>query len=318
MKFLTGFKPTGEIHLGNYLGAIKPALEIPDSGLFCVADYHALTTSEDPQELKYSTQKMCAALLSFTQNQENKIVYRQSKIPEVQELSWILSCLSPMGLMERGHAVKAASEKNLSINVGTFNYPILMAADILLFKIEYVPVGKDQHQHIQIAEILANKLNHRAQSNLLTVPKALITEQVGLIPGLDGNKMSKSYNNTISFFLSESHLKKKISEIKTDSTPMSEPMNYDTCNVFKLFQHFGTSEEISQIKLNYQLATYGYGHAKKDLLEVILRTTKKYQEEYENLKSDWQELNLRLEMNEAKIRIIAQKTIQQVKNAVGL
>lgn len=317
MRFLTGIKPTGELHLGNYLGAIKPALNLSGQGLFCVADYHALTTSQNPETLSSDTIKMCAALISLGCGLNGKVIYRQSKIPEVQELAWILSCLSPAGLMERGHAVKAAKTAGATINLGTFNYPILMAADILLFGTESVPVGKDQHQHVQIAQLLADKVNHRAGFELFKSPQALISD-VGIVPGLDGEKMSKSNYNTIPFFLEPKEMKKKVYGIKTSSTPREEIMDPDTCTVFKLYQHFATEEQIETMRLNYVMSHYGYGNAKDDLARAINNVVKRSLEYYQLLLDLPEQIEEQLLEDESLVRTIAQKTLSNVKSVVGL
>lgn len=316
MRFLTGIKPTGEIHFGNYLGAIRPALQLSGQGLFCVADYHALTTAE-PEVLRSDTIKMCAALISLGCGLNNKIIYRQSKIPEVQELAWILACLSPVGLMDRGHAVKAAKDNNVSINLGTFNYPILMAADILLCGAENIPVGKDQHQHVQIAQLLADKVNYRARFELLKLPQALISD-VGIIPGIDGQKMSKSNFNTIPFFLEPKEMKKKIFSIKTSSTPREEVMDPDTCTVFKLYQHLASQTQVNTMRLNYALTSYGYGNAKEDLLEVINNIVSSSLSYYQFLITSPQEIEEKLVEGERMVRSIAVATLSEIKNVVGL
>lgn len=313
MKFLTGFKPTGELHLGNYIGAIRPALNLEGPGLFCVADYHAMTTMQNAQLLRDNTLKMCAALVALGCS----TVYRQSKIPEVQELSWILSCLAPMGLMERGHAVKAAKDSNAYINLGTFNYPVLMAADILLFQTEGVPVGKDQHQHIQVAQLLANKLNLYANKDVVKIPMALI-EDVGVIPGTNGQKMSKSNNNTIALFSDLKRMKKDVYSIKTSSTPREEVMSTDSCTVFKLYQHLSTAEQIKQMIENYKSNNYGYGDAKEDLLQRIIKLEESYIDKYRSLIADSENLFQILSENEHQLRVIATQTLNEVKAVVGL
>ena len=318
MRFLTGIKPTGELHFGNYLGAIRPALSLPGPGVFCVADYHALTSVQDAQALRDNTIKMCAALLALGCGVNDKIVYRQSKIPEVQELAWILSCLSPVGLMERGHAVKAAKGTGASINLGTFNYPVLMAADILLFRAEGIPVGKDQHQHVQIAQLLADKVNYRAGFELFKSPQALISD-VGIVPGIDGEKMSKSNHNTIPFFSEPSEMKKRIFGIKTSSTPREEAMDPNTCTVFKLYQHFATPAQVKTMELNYAMTNYGYGNAKTDLLEAINGVVGSSYNYYRFLTSSYLEgVEIELVKHEQMIRGIAQQTLIDVKNVVGL
>lgn len=318
MHFLTGFKPTGEIHLGNYIGAIRPALNLNAPGIFCVADYHALTTIQDASILRSNTLKMCAALIALGCNSPGRFIYRQSKVPQVQELSWILACLAPMGLMNRGHAVKAAKDGNAQINLGTFNYPVLMAADILLCgNIDSIPVGKDQHQHVQIAQILAEKINLRANKKLLKVPQAVI-DHTEVVPGIDGYKMSKSNNNTIPLFLNSSDMKKRVFSIKTSSTPREEPMNPDECTVFKLYQHLATSEQISQMRDNYASSNYGYGNAKEDLLAVINNVIETKFSRYQELINNPQLMEDILLSHEEAISLKAAVTLKNVRYIMGL
>lgn len=313
MRYLTGFQPTGDLHLGNYLGALRPALNLPSQTLFCVANYHALTTIEDPERLNLNTQKLSAALLALVGEDESHMVYLQSDIPEVQELAWILSCLISTGTLERGHVVKSAKEKEKLVSVGTYNYPVLMAADILLMEAEYVPVGKDQHQHLETAQILAERINRRAGKDLVIVPQPLINEDVGLIPGTDGQKMSKSYNNTIPLFLPF-----KLKSIKTYSTPMSEPMNPDACTVFNLYRHFATPEEIEKMRKSYQSSTYGYGHAKADLTAKLEETFKDARERYFYYLENYMIRRQILFDNAELLRPRAQLLLSDIKEVVGL
>lgn len=311
-RYLTGIQPTGEIHLGNYLGAIKPALDLPGAIIF-IADYHALTTLPDPTQLRAEIIKMSAALLALDESVEAHHIYLQSDLPEVQELAWVLSCAAPFGLMLRSHAVKAARDNDQQIGVGLFNYPILMAADILMHQVDGVPVGKDQHQHLQIAQELANKVNQHAGQAILKIPEALISESVGLIPGLDGQKMSKSKNNTIPIFGTYDEVKK----IKTDSTPMTDPMDPDQCNVFNLYKYLGTPEEVACMRASYATPTYGYGHAKLDLKKKLEQTFGASRQRYLDYLDHPKMVREVLREGANILRPQVKETVQRVRDAVG-
>lgn len=312
--FLTGIKPTGDLHLGNYLGAIRPALRMNIPGCFCLADYHALTTITDSDFLKSKVKNMSALLIALGAG-DNYILYRQSDIPEVHELSWYISCCLNDGIIKRNHAAKS---NNGPLGIGTFMYPILMAADILLYQIDMVPVGKDQLQHLEIAQLAAKSLNQRAGKEIVKIPKAFVQNDCEIIPGLDGKKMSKSYNNTIPLITEDKNLKKLISSIKTDSTPMSEPMDYQNCNVYKLYCQFASLEEILEMQNKYNSSSYGYGHAKKDLYEVISREISPIKDRYFKILNDDDGINEYLEKGKNILKPIAEKTLFEYKTAIGL
>lgn len=259
---LTGIKPTGKVHLGNYIGAIKPALQLAGAGdctaLYFIADYHGLTFIQDRDEFRDLSYGIAATWLALGLDPERVVFYRQSDVPEIFELHWILSCLTSKGLMNRAHAYKAIHEQNIQlgvdadagVNMGLFTYPVLMAADILLFQSDKVPVGKDQIQHVEIARDIAEGFN-RVYGDTFKLPDYRVDENTSVIPGLDGRKMSKSYNNTIPLFETPENLKKLISKIKTDSTPPQEPKDPDTSNIFLLYKEFAAPAQVQDFRKQY-------------------------------------------------------------------
>lgn len=259
---LTGIKPTGKVHLGNYIGAIKPALQLAGASdctaLYFIADYHGLTFIQDRDEFRNLSHGIAATWLALGLDPERVVFYRQSDVPEIFELHWILSCLTSKGLMNRAHAYKAIHEQNIQagvdadtgVNMGLYTYPVLMAADILLFQSDKVPVGKDQIQHVEIARDIAEGFN-RIYGDTFKLPDYRVDENTSVIPGLDGRKMSKSYNNTIPLFETPEKLKKLISKIKTDSTPPQEPKDPDTSNIFLLYKEFAAPAQVQDFRKQY-------------------------------------------------------------------
>jgi len=327
---LTGIKPTGNPHIGNYLGAIKPALELEKSGKYdsryFIADYHALNTIKDGKRLKSLTYEIAATWLAFGLDPEKTIFYKQSDVPETFELSTFLSAFTAKGLMNRAHAYKASVDKNrlankdndFGINIGLFTYPILMAADILLFNSDVVPVGKDQVQHIEIAADIAQAINHNYKKELLTVPKPLINEKNELIIGLDGRKMSKSYNNIIPLFLPPKKLRKLIMKIVTNSQGVEEVKDPATCNIFALYKLFATQEEQDLLAKRYRAGGLGWGHAKQELFEKLDQFLSPYRENYNQIISDTTYMDKILDEGAEKARDIASKTISRLRKASGL
>ena len=328
-KILTGIKPTGQIHIGNYIGAIKPSLELARqdniSSYLFIADSHSLTIHPSSVDLKHSIYQSASAWLACGLDSNKVFFYCQSDIPELFELSWILSCMTPKGLMNRAHSYKAKRDQNLQfgkkdlddkVNMGLYNYPILMTADILLFSPHQVPVGKDQLQHLEMARDIAQKFNHIYKSNLFTIPKALIREQE-VLPGLDGRKMSKSYNNEIPLFLESKKLKKLIRKIKTDSLPAEEPKETKNCLIFQIYKRFADTEEIQNLKERYAKGI-GWGEAKDILFHKIENHFKNKKEIYDHYMSHPLELEKILKEGSAKVREEAQDFLQQVKKTVGL
>ena len=327
-RILTGIKASGNPHLGNYIGAIRPALQLakkPETSAFLfIADSHALTSAPSPAELKESVYKITACWLASGLNPKTSFFYRQSDIPELFELSWILSCHSPKGLMNRAHSYKAIKDKNQQagkkeldqgVNMGLYSYPILMSADILLFSPEYVPVGKDQLQHLEMARDIAQKFNLIYKTDLLTAPKPLIKDEKPLA-GLDGRKMSKSYKNEIPLFLESSRLKKLIRKIKTDSSPAKEPKTTENCLIFETFKHFASKSEIQDLKTRYK-AGIGWGEAKDILFETIDTYFKEKKQLYERYIQQKGELEKILKEGGEKVREEARPFLSKIKACAG-
>lgn len=325
---LTGIKPTGTIHLGNYLGAIKPGIEMSLSGDFdCyyfIADYHSLITVHDPKVLKDSCFNVAASWLAMGLDPQKATLYRQSDIPEILELSWILSCFTAKGLMNRAHAYKAMVQENLehsrdsdaSVNMGLYSYPVLMAADILFLNSDVVPVGADQLQHIEICRDIAMAFNYR-YGEVLKLPDAHIREDQALVPGLDGRKMSKSYDNIIPLFLTEKKLKKTINKIVTDSTPPEEPKDPTNSLVFDIYKLFATPDEINELSLRYQKGI-GWGEAKASLFEVVNRELSEGRERYQELLAKPQLVEDILDQGAKRVRPRASEFLNRLKGVIGL
>ena len=324
---LTGIKPTGQPHIGNYLGMIKPALELANDyqALYFIADYHALTTVKDKQELMHLTYQVTATWLALGLDPDEVIFYRQSDIPEVFELAWVLSCFTTKGLLNRAHAYKAIVEDNIAagreedknINVGLFTYPVLMAADILLFGTHIVPVGLDQQQHLEITRDVALTFN-KNYSSVLTIPEAVIRKEVMTIPGIDGKKMSKSYNNVIPIFASPNQVRKPVRRIVTDSKRPEEPKDPDACNVFAIYQHFADAEAIEAKRRLYLEGGLAYGEMKQELFELLETAFSAQRDRYNTFMENPEELDRILERGAEKARDIAIPILAKVRKAVGV
>jgi len=273
MRILTGIQPSGNLHLGNYFGAMKPALELqarPDSDMFLfIANYHAQTTVKDAGLLRDYTRNVALDFLACGLDPQRTAFYRQSDVPEVHELAWLLSIVCPMGLLERAHSYKDKTARGMEATHALFAYPVLMAADILCVNAQAVPVGKDQKQHLEIARDLAGKFNRQVDREVFTLPEPLIRDEVALVPGVDGQKMSKSYGNTIEMFASAKKVRKTIMRIVTDSTALEEPKDPDHCTVATLYNLFADPEEQEQLAARYRAGGMGYGEAKKALAEKV-------------------------------------------------
>ena len=319
-RILTGIQSTNIPHLGNILGAIIPALELSElagnDSLFFIADLHSLTTIKDADFIKESTAAVAAAWLAFGFDTDKNIFYRQSDVPEVCELTWYLNCFTPFPMLANAHSFKDKSERLADVNAGLFTYPVLMAADIILYDAHYVPVGKDQMQHLEMTRDITEKFNNHF-GDVFIVPEGKVNEQTMLVPGIDGRKMSKSLNNFINIFLPEKELKKIIMSIVTDATPLESPKNPDTCNVFALYKLMASEEQIAEMRANYAKGGYGYGHAKTALLELILNKFKTPRETYTYYMSNKNELDAKLMAGAEKARIIAKATLKRVRAKLG-
>ncbi|MCJ7842819.1 tryptophan--tRNA ligase [Lederbergia sp. NSJ-179] len=327
-SILTGIKPTGQIHLGNYMGAIKPALELAKiqefQATYFIADYHALTKMQNnAQEFRDLSNGVAATWLALGLNPEQVIFYRQSDVPEIFEMNWILSCFASKGLLNRAHAYKAIVEDNkklekdpdFGVNMGLFNYPILMAADILLFKTQVVPVGKDQVQHVEIARDLAQSFNrHYGETFLL--PEYKIQEDTAVLPGLDGRKMSKSYQNTIPLFAEPKKLQKLINKIKTDSLPPEAPKDPETSILFRLYAEFASSQEVQEMKEQYGNGI-GWGEVKKELFLVMNRFIEEPRTKYHELMSSPETIDKILKEGAEKARVMSVPFLQEIKEKIG-
>jgi len=319
MRVLTGIQASGKLHIGNYFGAMKPMLTLQEtSQLYTfIANYHSLTSSKDSQLLRDYTMDAAIDYLSVGLNPDKATFWLQSDVKEVLELYWILSKFTSMGLLERAHSYKDKVAKGIAPNHALFSYPVLMAADILLFDVELVPVGKDQIQHIEMARDIAIRFNNE-YGEIFVLPKHQVDEDIATIPGIDGEKMSKSYDNTIEIFMDEKALQKRCNKIVTASTPMGEPLNYENCNVFALASLFLDCEGQNELKERYASGKEGFGHFKKYLKELIWDefATARSQREYYLSHPD--EVRDILSTGAAKARNIAQNKMQQVRQAVGI
>jgi tryptophanyl-tRNA synthetase len=319
-RILTGIQSSGIPHLGNLLGAIIPAIELSkdpkNESLFFIADMHSLTTIRDAELLKENTYATAAAWLAFGFNTNNNIFYRQSDIPEVCELMWYLNCLTPYPMLANAHSFKDKASKLHNVNAGLFTYPVLMAADILLYDAEIVPVGKDQIQHIEMARDMAGTFNH-TYGETLVEPQTMIDAKVMIIPGTDGLKMSKSYNNFINIFLADKKLRKQIMGIQTYSTAMEDPKETESCNVFKLYKLLASTEQIAEMESNYKAGNYGYGHAKQALYELIVDKYATERQRFNELMDNKELIESELQKGAKKARTIAKEVLGRVRAQVG-
>jgi len=316
---LTGIRASSEIHLGNYLGAMKPALKRQQdySSFLFIADYHGLTTTPKPSELKSHVHAIASAWLAAGLDTSRTVLWRQSDIPEVLELAYVLGCVTSMGLLERAHSYKDALSKSKNIKLGLFYYPVLMAADILLFNADLVPVGKDQLQHLEMTRDMATFFNE-ADGPVFKLPEAVSEDNMGLVPGVDGRKMSKSYGNGIDIFADEKTLKKQIMSIQTDSRPLEEPKDPESCIVFQIFRLIASPERVNAMAQKLKQGGYGYGDAKKELLAVVLDDYAAMRKSYQDLMSSPQQVEDELRKGAEKARSIATKMIERVRESVGI
>ncbi len=318
-RVLSGIQPSGTLHIANYFAMMKPMIRFQEEhDLFCfIVNYHALTSVNDGNELRNNTMEAALDFLALGLDPEKSYFWVQSDIPEVTELTWILSCNTSLGLLERSHSYKDKVAKGIVPNAGLYTYPVLMAADILLYNAEIIPVGKDQKQHIEITRDIAERFNNQF-GNIFVLPEPLISDDIAVIPGIDGQKMSKSYNNTINIFEDEKTLKKKIMKIVTDSTPVEDPKDPEKCNIFALYKLFADNDKIEILRDKYIKGGTGYGEVKKELFELILEYFKPYKNRREELKNDIGEVYNILKKGAQKTREVAVETLDQVKKAVGI
>ena len=320
MRILTGIQPSGKLHWGNYFGAMKSMFDLQAKGedmFMFIANFHAMTTVRDGATLRAATRDVALDYLACGLDPEKTIMYRQSDVPEVQELAWYLSCLAPMGLLERCHSYKDKMAHGFDATHGLFAYPVLMAADILIMNADLVPVGKDQKQHLEVTRDLAQKFNN-AYGEIFKLPDAYIPETVATIPGTDGQKMSKSYHNTIELFEDAKSIKKKVMGIVTDSTPMEAPKEPEGNAIYELYKLFATKEEVDAMAAAFRAGGYGYGHAKKALLEAYHRLFDPFREKREELAKDPASLEDILKDGARKARASAAPVMEKVREAVGL
>jgi len=319
-RILTGVQSTGTPHLGNLLGAILPAIEMANNpkneAFLFIADMHSLTQIKNGETLRENTYSTAATWLACGLDIEKTVFYRQSDVPQCTELSWYLSCFFPYQRLTLAHSFKDKADRLDDVNAGLFTYPMLMAADILLYDAEVVPVGKDQLQHLEMTRDVANRFNNTVGETLI-VPEAKIQEHTKLVPGTDGEKMSKSRNNVINIFLTDKKLRKQIMSIKTDSTPLEEPKNPDTDHVFALYKLLASDEQIAEMRANYLGGNYGYGHAKQALFELILDKFSTVRERYHHYMNNKQEIDAALDIGAQKANKVATEVLQRVRKKIG-
>ena len=324
---LTGVKPTGTPHLGNYLGAIKPAIELGKKAArhyMFIADYHAINAQKDPVVLNEKLKEIACIYLAGGLDPNHSVFYRQSDIPEIPEITTILYAYTPKGFMNKAHAYKAAVDKNREagkpdddgINMGLYTYPILMAADILSFNTDIVPVGKDKIQHVEIARDIAGAINAHYNKELLHLPEYYVDEHVAVVPGIDGRKMSKSYGNVIPLFEDDKAIKKAIFSIKTDSRPMEEPKDPEGILVYEIYKSIATPAELQEMGDGLRQGKLGYGHIKNMLLDAVIRETSEAREKYNYYMAHFDEVEEMLQEGAKKARPIAQETLRRLKDAV--
>lgn len=321
-KILTGIQSTATPHLGNLLGAILPAIELSnkpgnESFLF-IADLHSATQIKDGEALRANTYSTAAAWLACGLDIEKVVFYRQSDVTQTAELAWYLSCFYSFERLKLAHSFKDKADRLSDVNAGLFTYPMLMAADILLYDAEFVPVGKDQLQHIEITRDVAAKFNHQ-MGETFVLPEPFTHEETKLVPGTNGGKMSKSANNTINIFLDDKALRKQVMSIETDSTPLEDPKNPETCKIFAIYQLLATKQQTAQMRVNYENKgrDFGYGHAKQALFELIVERFKPERESYNHYISNTAEVDRLLKLGAAKAKVVANRVLDRVRYKLG-
>ena len=320
-RILTGIQPSGILHIGNYFGAMKASIELqnqnPGDTYLFIADLHSLTVNPKPEDLRMRIRRLALDYLACGLDPEKTAFFRQSDIQGVCELTWILNTITGLGLLERAHSYKDKIAKGFIPNNGLFSYPVLMAADILLYKSNAVPVGKDQKQHLEITRDIAIKFNQMYRE-VFVIPEPIISESVAVIPGTDGQKMSKSYNNTIELFGNEKAIRKKIMSIPTDSTPMEDPKDPDKCNIFALFKLFSNEQQVADLAAKYRAGNFGYGHAKQALFEAYMDYFAPMRRRREELEKEPGYIDEVLRKGAEKANAVAAQTMDEVYRAVGL
>jgi tryptophanyl-tRNA synthetase len=319
LRILSGIQPSGKLHIGNFFGAMRQHLQLQAEHdcFYFIADYHALTSNPAPADVAGHTLDVAMDYIALGLDTEKTVFWRQSDVPEVTELTWLLSCVTPMGLLQRCTSYKDKVAQGLSPNHGLFAYPVLQAADILIYNSDLVPVGADQKQHIEVTRDIAVRFNN-AYGEIFTVPKEHIIESVAVVPGVDGRKMSKSYGNTIEIFEPEAGIKKKIMKIVTDSTPVEKPKDPDTCNVFALLKLVASSDELAEWESRYRSGGMGYGQAKKRLAELMIDHFKPFRQKRAELESNIEYVKEVLADGAKRARAVAGRTLEKARQAVGL
>ena len=319
MRILSGIQPSGKLHLGNYFGMMRPALHLQEQGdaFLFIANYHALTSVHNSEQLRQDTLDVALDFLACGLDPQRTVFFRQSDVPEVHELAWMLSTVTPMGLLERCHSYKDKITRGIAANHALFAYPVLMASDILIYQSDIVPVGRDQKQHLEVTRDIAIKFNNEF-GEVFTIPEPSIQSDVAVVPGVDGQKMSKSYGNTIDLFATAKETKSSIMKIVTDSTPLEDPKDPDTCNVFALYKLFATDEQKAEMESNYRAGNYGYGHAKKALLSIFKETFEPFRTKREELAGNLDYVEEILQKGAKKARAAAAQTLDKARAAAGL
>jgi tryptophanyl-tRNA synthetase len=320
MRVLSGIQPTGPLHWGNYFGAVRQYIDLQsnEQAFYFIADLHALTTIRDAQTLRDYSREAAVDLLALGLDPEQATLFRQSDIPEVTELTWLLLTVTQMHLLEKGHAYKEKKDRGLPADAGLFTYPVLMAADIILYDSDVVPVGADQVQHIEITRDIAQRFNHLYEREVFVLPRAQVLDDTAKVPGTDGEKMSKSYNNTIGIFEPEKKLRKKIMSIKTDSTPVEDPKDPDTCAVFTLFRLFADAQQQAELADRYRAGGMGYGDAKQMLYEAALERFAAARQRRDELLADPDRVEEVLATGAATARARAREVLERARSACGL
>jgi tryptophanyl-tRNA synthetase len=319
MRVLSGIQPSGKLHLGNYFGAMRPQIEMQAAHecFYFIANYHALTSLSDGRLVEQYTREVALGYLALGLDPQRTIFFRQSDVPEVCELSWMLSCVTPLGLLQRAHSYKDKVAQGLLPNHGLFAYPVLMAADILIYKPQVVPVGQDQKQHVEIAQDLQGKFN-TVYGDILVRPEPMIREEVAVVPGIDGRKMSKSYDNAIELFGPEKEVKKRIMSIVTDSTPVEAPKDPSKCNVMALLRLMADKAEIAEWEERYRKGGTGYGETKKRVFELYKQFLGPARERYQELSAHPEEVERILADGGRRARAVAQQTMREARKATGI